>query len=392
MNDGREFLYPTSTQFPVDRVCADIVHALEARNFDVPGIDVRFNAGGSGEQRFRYVSKIQGENFALKFGRKQRTLPGGVWNDIAAVTGLVVGKRHLHIYEDESGPTFWTYVGDDWDGDREWWMRTDYPGTNSKLRADRRRYLLYKGSIRPDRYGHHYRGQRPQYLVTCNDLDREYDPEDDEPRVFNTDEVLGEFRDYLEREVLPTILAFPEQERLNLWPAPEPILMPEIGDLFCYGDGRDLHRIREGKADHQALIPAHRAVMPGSCWRLCSLETPNDGTFSELAYRGFVWCGVGEPGPRPGRYAGLIRVQPNRANDIYVIDQSAYDGRRAELSAAMEDDRHTFTSEEVADFTRARARTLTPIHEYDGGFAKPIVLIGRELGFDEVAIVESGEG
>ena len=46
-----------------------------------------------------------------------------------------------------------------------------------------------------------------------------------------------------------------------------------------------------------------------------------------------------------------------------------------------------FTDAEMYQQNVARARTLTPINEYQGGFTKPVLLIARELGLDEVEIV-----
>ena len=49
--------------------------------------------------------------------------------------------------------------------------------------------------------------------------------------------------------------------------------------------------------------------------------------------------------------------------------------------------RERFTHDEMRDFTCARAHTLVPIHEYGGGYEDPVILIHRELDFDEVEIL-----
>jgi hypothetical protein len=82
----------------------------------------------------------------------------------------------------------------------------------------------------------------------------------------------------------------------------------------------------------------------------------------------------------------VLKIKPNRANDIYIVDYALYDKRRAEITVTL-GERNSFTNAEVGDMHRAAARTLIPIAEYKGGFEKPVVLIDRELSFDEVEIV-----
>src|SRR5438067_2189390 len=92
------FLYPTSRQFPFDGVCDLIVRALEERNWQVPGIKVKFGDCAA----YRMVSRIESAEFRLWFCRIQRRLNTN-WNDIAGVTTLVIPQKELHVYEDESG-------------------------------------------------------------------------------------------------------------------------------------------------------------------------------------------------------------------------------------------------------------------------------------------------
>ena len=79
------FLYPQSRQFPFDEVCEQIVRALEERNWSVPGITVDFDVYGTGDEKYRLVRHIKGDDFKLWFCRPQALM--GRWNDTAAVTG-----------------------------------------------------------------------------------------------------------------------------------------------------------------------------------------------------------------------------------------------------------------------------------------------------------------
>jgi len=421
-----KFLYPSVQQFPFDSTCEQIVRELEKRNWQVPGINVEFHEYGSGAQKFRAVSRIKSQDFKLWFYRVQRTMPGGRWNDTAGVTEIVIPKKELHVYEDESGPTFYLYVGDDYERDRDKFMNGSK--VNSKLNGEPKLYLEYKGgcdcratagaafeavgfltatltgdSEELSRMTHTHSRRRPPLLVHTNDLNREYDPEGDEPTLFRTATVLAEFKQYLEDVVLKMITSYPiPEEKVDTFATPVAIPVPEsIGSIFCFGEYRDAERIKQGKENVEELDLADRYGLSGGGYRLMSLGTPNDGTVPEIAYEGFLWCGIGDVTPEtaidslevPGHYRWsdrerfVIRVKLSRANEVYIADHAQYDKRRKELGDAMEKGRDRFTNAEVADFTRARARTIVPISEYKGGYEQPVVLINRELSFDEVEVV-----
>ena len=361
-----QFLYPTSRQYPIDAVCEEIVRALEARNFDVPGIAVDFYTYGSGEQHVRHLSTATGENFSLHFGRPQGTLPGDTWNDCAAVSTVTVGDKKLSIYQAGAGPRFWLYVGDD-PVSRRKFLASSWPGVNSKLNGEPRTYLTYRGNYANEQ-GYARQGSM---LLHNDDFGREYDPID-EPSVFVTSGIMRLFESYLREVVLAQISKQPEVERVELWPAPVAVPWPpDFGKLYCFATWEDVDRIHQGQQDKQQLPAPKRYGMSGNGWRLLSLGVPNDGTVPEIAYEGFLWCGTEEPGPPhglrvPGCYRGwrddyMLCIRPNRANDIYIADHS--------------DDR------------LARARSIVPICEYRGGFSQPVVLVRRELGFDEVEVV-----
>lgn len=196
----KEFLYPKSRQFPFDEVCERIVRALEARAWRVPGFTVEFYDYGG--QRFRRVASIKSDPSAIalghhevviKFGRPQGLLPDTRWNDTAAVDQVQLAKRCLSVYEDESGPSYYCYVGADWERDRAtWWMPP-----NARLYREPRRCVRYSGRDR-------HRGARAALLAWDRD-EREYGPEGQDPQSFSTADVMEEFRRYLSEVVLPAI-------------------------------------------------------------------------------------------------------------------------------------------------------------------------------------------
>lgn len=394
-----EFLFPSSRQFPFDAVCGEIVRALAVRNFTVPGMVVELDTYGSGQQKMRIVSTVRSEDYewSLRFHRPQGIMPGGRWNDTAAVGDLIIPRMKLSVYEDESGPSLVLYVGDDWTRDRQAFHRSLH--VNSKLDGKPRTYLTYRPSEL------HYLGRRAYSMVANNDLGREYDAEGDEPKKFVMQGLFEMFRQYLVTNVLHVISAHPETPDMTPAP-PTPTPWPErlgvlnIGSLFCLADHNEARRIREGQRPQGELLPADQYAFAQN-YRLVSLGVPQEGEpFPEAAYDGFVWCGIFRDMPafakitvpgqyRTGRESDLVLVTPTHADDVYVADQQAYDTKRAELSKKLEQEgRDRFTDAEVNEQLRARARTLIPAVDYQPGmYQNPIFLFRRELDFDEVKLV-----
>lgn len=376
----RQFLYPTSRQFPFDEVCEWIVRALAVRNFEVPGISVEIVDYGSGAQKLRYVASIVSESsdVVIRFGRPQGLLPGGTWNDVAAVGQVQFAGRSLRVYQDESGPTYEIYVGNDWKRDRDRW-----DAYNAKLHGLPRTCVRYSGSP-------HYRG-RPERLVPVDDY-REYGPMGDEPRSFDTAEVMEQVREHLQDVVLPAIEAHPVVEVVrDVCAEPPPIPFPSgFGPFFAYGEGRDVRRIEQGRRCPDELLQADRYGLIGGGPRLAHTGIESGPDLPEVAYDGFLWCGASPkiPGERTRFYADqLVKVTPRDARGVYVADHAIYERLRAERAVAIEGQRECFTQEEVNGFIRARACSIVSILDYEGDYEEPLYLINRELSFDEVEVV-----
>lgn len=399
--DEFTFLYPISRQYPFDEVCSRIVLELEWRNWDVPGVNITFGTYGSGAQKFRMVRYIEGADFKLWFCRVQRLMPGGRYNDTAGVADLIIPGAELHVYDDESGPSFYVYVGDNWERDREAFKH--HGKFNSKLNKEPRTYLRYHGGWkRPKESGcqYTYSHLRAPFLVHNNDLGREYELSEDDKPYYITSEVMQEFTTWLDQNVLAVILAVPiPEQKVDIFLEAKPPEFPQgIGALFCFGEWRDAERINTGRKNPADLEPASRYGIVGSP-RLVSLDVRQDGTFPEVAYEGFLWCGIGnvtaetpvESLKVPGFYrwpehSFVLRVTPKHAKDIYVADFSGQESYKESIWKANPEQRR-LTDAEFAEFVRIPARTLVPITEYKGGYKQPVVLIGRELGLDEVEVV-----
>lgn len=380
-----QFLYPKSRQFPFDATCEQIVRALQARNWKVPGFTVEFRDYGSGAQKLRCVDSIRSDQPAIdlahhdvtiNFGRCQARLPGGRWSDCAAANEIQLAKQILRVYPDESGPSYCIYVGADWEHDRA----TCWSRPNTRLHGEPRMCIKYSGRSQ-------WLGMRAP-ILTWDEDGREYGPQGDDPRSFDTARVMEKFRDYLRDIVLTVIEAHPvaiTAEEVTIEP-PLP-MPPSIGSLFTYGEGSDEFRIVTGKKNLGDLEPPDQYGLHGGR-RLAPTYIKPGPDLPAVAYDGFLWCGLTPT--VPGEFTRgdvLIKINPKDARGIYVADHAVYQKVRTALWEKIAGTRDSLTDAEVNLFIRARACTIVPILNYKGNYEEPLYLINRELALDEVEVI-----
>ena len=364
-----KFLYPHSRQFPFDEVAEKIVRELKKRNFDIPGIEVELDLYGSGEEKYIYVSMIKGADFKLWFCRVQGQLSKSK-NDIAAIHEIKIPRQELCVYEDESGPTYRIYVGDDWEKDKEWFFNTIK--IHAKLRGESKKYLIYSGNT--------YKS-RALYLLPDKDLGREYEPEEGEPQRIEVKDVFSNITEYLTKNVLEYILKFPEAEVI-VDPKIEEVI-PYKGKhtlLYSLCNGKDKYIIDTGKKNPLELPPEKRCVRFGMRGIWCDINT--DGKITPEATKSdflpeVVWSMDWISSLH------IVAIRPKYANGIFVIDESKFEERRQELFKQIAP-RDTLTDEELDSAYDARKATEIPVNDYKGDYKKPIVIITRELDFDEI--------
>lgn len=364
-----KFLYPHSRQFPFDEVAEKIVRELKKRNFDIPGIEVELDLYGSGEEKYIYVSMIKGADFKLWFCRVQGQLSKSK-NDIAAIHEIKIPRQELCVYEDESGPTYRIYVGDDWEKDKEWFFNTIK--IHAKLRGESKKYLIYSGNT--------YKS-RALYLLPDKDLGREYEPEEGEPQRIEVKDVFSNITEYLTKNVLEYILKFPEAEVIVDSKIEE--VIPYKGKhtlLYSLCNGRDKYIIDTGKKNPLELPPEKRCVRFGMRGIWCDINTSEKIT-REATKSDFLPEVVWNMDWMTSLY--IVAIRPKYANGIFVIDESKFEERRQELFKQIAP-RDTLTDEELDSAYDARKATEIPVNDYKGDYKKPIVIITRELDFDEI--------
>lgn len=361
------FLYPKSRQYPIDEVCEKIVKALERKKWKVPGIQVTFFNSGKGEEKYRQVYEIKGENFKLHFGRIQGQI-NSLKNDTAAIGQVTIPQKELHIYGDESGPTYYTYQGNNWEKDKEHfisggWTFHDQPS----------HILEYSGNSR-------YVGLRSPCLFKKRGMEG--------PDFYETQKVFEEINTWLNENVLP-IIESQENQNVELTTEPEIPYPENVGPFYVKIDKETYNRILIGKKDKDQLEPSKRYALLATGRRLVNLHVPQDDTFPEEAYEGFQYCTLKKPDfGKDDSFEAILRIHPKNGNEIFVADFAP--GKKYRQQCFATNTEKSLTNEQVDEYQRRLARTLVPCHLYKGDYEDPLILIkyGKELSFDEVEIVD----
>ena len=382
---NRQYPFIDRWQYPFDEVCERIARALARRNWKVPGIEVKFSDGGTGESKYRCVRTIKGENFRLGFCRPYN------------VSELTIPKRELRVYLDESGPTYWHFIGDDWDIHKTYFMKR-YK-FDAKGKGLPRFYLKYHGTYTKPNDREHTtfarRGKRNPFLSNDTDMNREYAARENEPQYFETEQVYREFTVWITANVLQVIESFDIAMNVELTSEPKIPYPEHLEPFYVKVDHKTYTRIVKGKEDKDQLLPCDRYALIGGGRRLVSLDVTNDGTVPKEAYEGFTYCSFEIPKltgkeyytREDGGIAAIVRITPKYANRIYVADDAARIKHKEECFKKKSDSRY-LTDEEYNECQRCRGRTIVPIEKYTGNYEKPTVLIEyfREIPFDEVEI------
>ena len=264
-----KFIYPTRRQFPFDTVANLIVKEIAKRNWKIPRLEIKYSTfGSSGYDKHEYLTYIIGKDFKLHYND----------NGLFCIS---IPKQIIEVYNDESGPRYWLYVGKDYKKDKDWFFNSIK--VNSKLNGEPKRYLVYSGK-------HNYYS-RPEYLINDTDLDREYKAEGDEPIELNLKDKFKEFTNYL-KQILAYIVSFPEVEHTNT-PLKKDKLIPYKGIwdvLFTPVTPKMIEKIKYNKTHPKNIKNSERyAIAPDR--RLVSLGNPYVKTKKyTVAFDGFVWC------------------------------------------------------------------------------------------------------
>jgi hypothetical protein len=133
-----------------------------------------------------------------------------------------------------------------------------------------------------------------------------------------------------------------------------------------------------------SFLPVHERFAIEPRFRLVPVGIHGD--YSPTANNGFIWCHLGSPSEdkkiselnSPGHAVQgrdsncLVKVTPKDGEQIFVVDYARLQRR-----------------DDNTPLTVKLAQSLVPITEYRGDYELPVVLIGRDLGLDEVEVLNS---
>ncbi len=375
-----------STKVPIEDLGADLVAAIQRVGWDVDGIKVKFRTDGRDGSVFRSVQSISGVTdngpFRFKFGTPQHKRGGThvfTGLDFAAIPpGLQV-----QFECDGSGPSAYVYVGGNWAADGDEFLTTIK--VNSKLNGMPRTYLRYSG-------------QRGGRIPHDNDLGREYAPLPGEPLSLSLTDVENRIRDFV-MALIARLNAMPEaagfddvdsEGDANLRRLAKVERVPasvEFPVLYGWVDLDKAYAIL-GHGDE----PGHGPILSGTGLRFVSYG--DNVKAPERAHDGFCYAAptwsprAGNPMHRREGVAIPVAIRLKWLNDIFVFDGDAYDRTiQATHLMLVETGRKAMTQEEYNACVQAHADSMVSAVDYDGSYANPIYLIGREIRADEAQLL-----
>ncbi len=393
----KTFFFPTVEEYPFDTVCKNIVQALHQRGWNVPGITVEFDEYFKGHAIAKRVSEIKGADFYINFSRVQ-SREGNITN-MAAASTIGIPKWLLSVYGDHSGPSFYVYVGNNWEAEKSQF----FTGlkVNSKLCGEPRTYLAYTGSPY----------KNANMVKHTNDIGREYDLQPGDMESYPTKTVYNTIAEWLSENVLNVINTYPvttpvevESHTLNPFTDEEKSKLPFEVLTVLTSKWETYEKIRDNFQNEMELPPEKRYAFVQNT-RLLNLGVEKDDTITDIMYDGFIWSepvlivdfeGVKgsllyrrsdiDGGMSIGDTLYSVAVVPKYSNEVYVIDASAreefkrkYFESHPELKS-MEDKAYD-------DFLKIEARTLVTLTAYDGSYKEPMVIFRRNVELDEIVEV-----
>ena len=444
-----ELVVPKDERYSFDKTVQKIIEALRKRNWQVPGITVKFAISGSGFEKQTYVERIIGrgmaknekdasgalpistdyngevELFVLEFGRDKGR---GIREIIFREEQLDLGySGHEFTYKLYVGPgsSYYPPKIDEFTAETErlWYLALDTLENQAEMPDEEKaREMFMHSNLVSMRHFHEpriallYEGSdysgEDGCVVNSQLNEEDYKALPSEPQQLRVSIVFDHFGKRL-KKILKHIEEFPTAQAVDefAYYTPEPLVpigavSHPLDEMYTVVNLQDYCRIIGAKKDGGCTLPKNmRYVLRGRV-RLAPLDLLGA---PEIAYDGFCWCGhltaswYELASDKELRYRngvldipycpslaglsclrGLLRISPKYANGCYVVDGAAYMKVREEIEQTVGKTRDHFTPEEMNAMWLARALTIVPLERYDGTYEKPILLVNRELDFDEV--------
>jgi hypothetical protein len=352
-------------------------YASDELNTDGLGkINVELSQTGDGI--FTYVHSVEGDNFSITNSRPTGRKYLDICIDFAFPHRIRINPLGLELtlYDDDSG----IFITKD-----------DVEYTNNRCEA------LGSGMTGDSHRDQMYRkGRRLDFSVSDDDYEQKISRvKPDLSWKKESKKIAGWLKENVLEKIISTSVYDNQATTL-----PESISYPDsMGPLYSWIKASLAEKIELTGGDVSKLYPHEKAALsPG--WRLVNLGIHGD--FPQEAHNGFIWCGIGIPKENssaddymiPGHHMDsdfgdyrnkLVQIKPKDGEEVYVVDYQAWDDFREKAATDYLSDK------EYNDMHIALAKTLIPVSQYKENYKKPVVLISRNLGLDEVTIVPGVE-
>jgi hypothetical protein len=382
----------------LDTLCEEIFDAVAARlprrlnayflnqekaedTLYVPGIGELTVKISSNANTFISIREIRSDSFCLHNGRCSGRQYLGNYNDVSRIGSIEIHPLRLEVtFYDDHSPRVARYKGITYQGHGD---DLSFSQDDLNLSSDPEVMAAIAGKDTWDlRFGEFGR-TIPETL--------------NRPSSIKWGHSLGEITEWLEKNVKMQLLALPECASQATTLEKKPYL-DQYPSLYTWVLSSDLTAMVLSNYDASRLRPHERLIIKPKYRFLPYGEGEN---IPKLAHNSFIWCGIGEPIPHSdptsynirgqrldsshGDYRNqLVRIRPNSADGIYIVDYGPYETMRASLF------QHTdrLSTAQYHQTLTALVDTLVPIHQYQGGYQMPVVLSNRGFEMSEILIVE----
>jgi hypothetical protein len=390
-------LSPCADEYPFDRPAKRIFEVFCHHNWDIPGCKVEFVRTLTGKEKVVEVRRIIAPNFMLEFSRSYR---GGGPRRALEVGMIHVGKKAIQVFEDSGTFVAMLYRGNDeeWERDKAFFLREGQIGLFSHS----------NNNGLPIKYFESRKREWREASFVPQNLRYGQTPEE----TFPVSDLVNEVAEDLQK-VASELWALPcpeFSENAHLTQELIEFKSPFEGDLFAFCEHKAQAHLKN-IAHEQAVDDAEDyGLSPDNATH--GLQTlwfddwkPEWGYDLRFIWHKFIWAFESNTGylnkeetPWQVRRADLItrgypvKIKPRWANNIFVIDESIYWKELEKFVKNLPPERTYYDITEAKAACRAIEASLIPITEYKAGqYKQPLVLIGRELGRDEVELLTPEE-
>jgi hypothetical protein len=353
----------------------DAYRFFESRATDVIRIanlgHLRVELTQTGRGVFSYISAITGPGFTIRNSRHSGRTYASRFNDLSRVHKISIDSLgfRVRLYSDDSGVSVETFKGLTYSSNPAEIAHPLSPHRKGTLCLTR----ASLGSLQNSLYN--LGNQQAPLLPESLALELGY------PLTMKWSDIQKVVVDWLETNILSLIKTSPLPScQHSVLPKGVP-LPARYSEFHTWVSKSCAAEIAEKKSE-TSCVPVHERFAIEPRFRLVPVGIRGD--YPPTANNGFTWCHLGSPSKDktitgfhiPGHAVKgypdccLVKVRPKDGEQMFVVDYAL-------LQRSVDNTPPIITL----------AQSLVPITEYRGNYELPVVLIGRDLGPDEVEVL-----